>query len=368
MRASRRQFLAAPLLGLATEWVWPNASLAADPDLMRWTTTISCAQCQFDEGWNPQVLDWEKAAGIQLTDVRFNFLQTKTANGDFSVYVSALNKMKALGLKHYLSLFGAPYVGDADVYAAWALKAMLWHVQHDPGQLRAVEIWNEPNGTHWPMAAADYLSLVAKIHALKAEEPSLAGIPLCGPVTTGASPRYMQTVIDGGLLNYVDVVSYHQYVQPEEILPGVALVKGMIKKAGRSTPIFISEFGGWGDRSTAKMERALTLLRATHSGASYFALRDYPTFPYVGLLTDKGALKAEGAAWIRWHSKIGDDATLVRDRLNDTTYSYARKKGSSNTRVMWAIPNQAVLIDGQRVVLTDTPIYIDGASKVLLAS
>ena len=50
MRASRRQFLAAPLLGLATKCVWPNASLAADPDFMSWTTTISCVQCQFDEG------------------------------------------------------------------------------------------------------------------------------------------------------------------------------------------------------------------------------------------------------------------------------------------------------------------------------
>ena len=166
--------------------------------------------------------------------------------------------------------------GDADVYAAWALKAMLWHVQHDPGRLRAVEIWNEPNGSHWPIAAADYLSLVAKIHALKAKEPSLAGIPLCGPATTGASPPYMQTAIDGGLLNYVWMSSRTINTQPEEILPGVALVKGMIKKAGRSTPIFISEFGGWGDRSTAKMERALTLLRATHSGASYFALRARP--------------------------------------------------------------------------------------------
>ena len=369
MRASRRRFLAGSILSLASRSVSSNAARAANSDPMSWTTTTSCAQCQFDEGWNPEVLDWEKAAGIGLTDVRFNFLETKTANGDFSAYVAPLDKMKALGLKHYLTLFGAPYVGDADAYAAWAIEAMRWHVQFNPGRLRAVEIWNEPDGTHWPIAAADYLSLMAKIHALKAREPSLAGIPLCGPAAAGASPPYMQAVIDGGLLDYVDVVSYHQYVPPEEILPGVALVSGMIRKAGRSTPIFISEFGAWGDTGIGAMERALTLFRVAKSGASYFALRDYPAFPYVGLLSDQGALKAVGAAWNCWHSQIGDTATLLgRDSLNDTTYSYAWQKGSSNRRVMWAIPNQMVLVDGQVMVLTETPIYVDGASNVVLAS
>ena len=117
------------------------------------------------------------------------------------------------------------------------------------------------------------------------------------------------------------------------------------------------------------MERALTLLKVANSGASYFALRDYQAFPYVGLLSEDGALKAEGAAWNRWHGQIGDAATLLgRDRLNDTTYSYVWQKGSSTKRVMWAMPEQTVLIDGQVAVLTEAPIYVDGASNVVLAS
>ena len=252
MRASRRRFLAGSILALATKPVSANVASAAASDPMNWTSAISCAQCQFDEGWNPEVLNWQKAAGIDLTDVRFNFLQTKTADGDFSAYAPALDKMRALGLKHYLTLFGAPYVGDADVYAAWAIEAMRWHVQVDPGRLRAVEIWNEPDGTHWPIGAADYLGLVAKIHALKAKEPILAGIPLCGPATSGASPSYMQAVIDGGLLDHVDVVSYHQYVPPEEILPGADLVRGMIRKAGRALR---SSFPSSGPGATATLPR-----------------------------------------------------------------------------------------------------------------
>ena len=84
----------------------------------------------------------------------------------------------------------------------------------------------------------------------------------------------MQTAIDGGLLNYVWMSSRTINTQPEEILPDWPSERDDQK--GWRYPDLISEFGGWGDRSTAKMERALTLLRATHSGASYFALRARP--------------------------------------------------------------------------------------------
>ena len=325
-------------------------------------------QAQFDEGWDPVVLEWAAAVGLNLKAIRFNFLQTKTASGDFSAYAPALNAMKRRGLKHYLTLFGAPYLGDTEAYANWAEKALLWHVQHYPGLLDACEIWNEPDGTHWPIPPGEYVALVKAIYARKIRHHALEAIDLAGPTAGGA---YMEEAMAAGLLDYVQIHSFHMYLAPEVMLKRIGEVRRRLAEAGHpDMPICISEWGAIPPHATpGAMERALTIFRITGTYASYFPLKDYGGFSSKGLITSTGAPKSQADSFIKWHAQVGDAAQPMKTlAISDTTYGWAfRRPDGSIVNVLWSTTGQTVLINGRSTSLSFNPLYVNGSATVVLA-
>lgn len=327
---------------------------------MTWNAGLLRAQARFDEDGSTAPIDQAIAAGLALTSLRWNFLQTKTAGGDFSIYAPALRKMQQVGFKHYLTLFGAPYVGDPYVYAPWAEQAMLWHVRNFPGVLEAVEVWNEPNGSNWPISDANYMQLIKEIDLRRRRHSELSAVRLVGPTAGGG---YMDRCIAMGLLDVVKAVSFHMYLTPEAMWQAALDHNAKLANAGRSDlRLVISEWGGIKPTSTTgSMERGLAVLKAARCGASYFPLKDYPTFPDKGLLTSSGALKSVGVEFKRFFQNIPESFTFQqKDSLTATAWSFLFKSGTQSRRIMWSTKSggETVSVGGRFFTLGLQPQYV----------
>ena len=341
-----------------------------------WKGSLRGVQAQFDEGWDPDVLDAAVAAGVAPTFVRFNFIRkasTEPSPGtyDFSQYSPALAKMHRLGIRHTMTVFygSAPWDGDFAGFAAWALAAAAWEEQNYSGTLAVVEIWNEPDGT-WPVSTADYLKMAHAVHDALRAHPELDHIKLAGAATYAADLPYWKDLIAGGILDLIDVVSTHKYGSPESLTNDLAPLRAALATAGRpDMPIYLSEWGAYGI-NVEQIARRLTLMKALSLFASaYFPLRDYRAWPVQGLLTSAGGEKPQVNVWREWYNRIGDQATFVgRDELNSVAYSYIFKRAAAIVRHMWAVVDTPVLIDGSPVLLTIVPIYVTGDVTVALDS
>jgi len=368
-----------PLVAMFRRRSWGAAVgqlLATAEPAAPFLASLRGVQAQFDEGWSPAVLDGAQAAGVNPTFVRFNFLRrasTEPSPGryDFREYAPALDRMHALGTRHTMTLFygSTPWDGDFVGFAAWAVAAALWEEQTHPGTLAIMEIWNEPDGS-WPVPAGEYVLMAKAVHDAVRAHRELDHIQLAGAATYAADMHYWRTLIAGGLLDYIDVVSSHCYLAPEYLLVDLPPLKAAIAATPGSShkPIYISEWGAYGTEPE-RIGRRLSIMKAMGvRAAAYFPLRDYPLFPTQGLLTSAGGAKEQASVWKEWHERIGDDAVYVgRDNLNSVAYSYVFRKNGATIRHMWATNDTDIVIDGSPVTLTIVPRYVEGKVKVALA-
>lgn len=335
-------------------------------------------QAQFDEGWDPAILDSANTTDIDPAFVRFNFLRPHTENKtggvfngtyDFTVYAPALTKMKALGQKHTMTLFYGSDVWDGDFsgFANWAVAAALYEITNFSGVLVALEIWNEPDGT-WPVSATNYVTMAATIKASVRAQPALNNILIIGAATFNATDlTYWNTLLAGGILGSLDQISFHGYGPPELLISQLPGLQSAI--ADNSKQFYISEWGGYTSANVNKeTARRLSVMKFLGiAGATYFPLRDYASAPDGGLLTSTGTIKPQGSAWLEWHTNIGDSATYVgQDTLNAVSYSFIFNKAGTTVRHLWAVNNTRVLINGGATTLTPTPIYVTGSATVVL--
>lgn len=116
----------------------------------------------------------------------------------------------------------------------------------------AWEILNEPEMTWWggPISPADCINMFKEAHAIiRAKNPKAL---IVGPAvgSTAEGIKYLKTLIDTGLLNYVDALSAHYYIFHKNTdLAGVEKVI-----AGRK-PLWITETG-WTTADQAGGEEA----------------------------------------------------------------------------------------------------------------
>jgi hypothetical protein len=208
--------------------------------------------------------------------------------------------------------------------------------------VREWEVWNEPwSGTFWSGTTAEYLKMLSVTRrAVKSADPEASVVGGC---FSADYPRFTQEVLDGGGLEAMDVVCYHEYLNPARVAEppdggepvfyrnAVALRKEIRRRGGRQ-PLWCTETGvpcpsfySWlpeqgprfSDRAAvATMVKGLTLLLAAGVERVYYyqvgGLKSNPgyahrmlNFPYT-LLDYDGAPKPILPAFAQAVAMLGD--------------------------------------------------------------
>ncbi|CAN5544631.1 hypothetical protein BH11ARM2_BH11ARM2_38440 [soil metagenome] len=118
-------------------------------------------------------------------------------------------------------------------------------VEHFRGKGVVWEMWNEPNGVHWPPApnVEDYVKLALAVgKAIKARAP---GETYVGPGLAGIDLFFLEQCFQKGLLRYWDAISVHPYrpMEPETAVEDYARVRALMDRYGGEKPILASEWG-----------------------------------------------------------------------------------------------------------------------------
>ena len=116
----------------------------------------------------------------------------------------------------------------------------------------AYEITNEPEMTWWggPIPPADYMRMLKEAHAMikKVNPKALIIGPAVGCTAEGC--EYLKTLIDAGMLDYVDGISVHYYIYHKNLD-----IEGIKKIVAGRKPIWITE-NGWTTADQAGGEAA----------------------------------------------------------------------------------------------------------------
>jgi len=139
---------------------------------------------------------------------------------------------------------------SVQAFAQWAGAA----AEHYRGRKVIWEIWNEPNISFWKPTpdASQYATLaLATAKAMRAADPHVC---IVAPTTSEFPWKFLETVFQSGLLEYLDAVSVHPYrgKPPETAARDYERLRELINRyapAGRKIPIISGE---WGYPTTTK--------------------------------------------------------------------------------------------------------------------
>jgi hypothetical protein len=267
-------------------------------------------------------------------------------------------------------------------------------LNHYGGQIQAMEVWNEFNGSFsdgpaTANRAATYTSLLKAAYTqIKAVRPD---VTVVGGATSGAPIPYWSELIADGALASMDVLSIHPYrydSPPEGIENDVAALQALVREhnAGVAKPIWVTEIG-WVEQTTplpvdnptlAKyVTRAYALLlSAGVDRIFWYLLHDDPGEP-MGLYEADGTAKPAAAALATLVAELGGAPFSAKETTPDNVYSllFVRPTGQE-VRVLWSLAPRAVTLHGvTRAVdflgnqlgtagaytLSDAPIFVEGS-------
>lgn len=268
------------------------------------------------------------------------------------------------GNKHYDG--GHAPVSDAG-RAAYARYGEAILARFD-GQVKALEVWNEYNGS-WCGGEAEqdrpryYAEMIkAAYPRLKARDPA---VTVLGGAAVLLPPPWFEGIFAHGALAAMDAVVIHPYRgRPEGVEREVAVLQEQIRRhnGGRDKPIWVTETGAmpaprawpWeGAQDTHERARAATasylvrqyaLLLSTGTVARiyWYLARDYGEFRLMGLLRDTGDAAgryAVAAPYVAYATLIRELAGLQPRGLvavGRPVYLAAFAGGGRETRVCWA--------------------------------
>jgi hypothetical protein len=271
------------------------------------------------------------------------------------------------------------------------------------GQLSALEVWNEYNGSFCDGPCridrpAAYSAMLKEAYkSLKAANPSAtvaggAGVPI--PLD------YFDGLFQHGALDAMDAIVIHPYRKaPEGVEEKIDALRQMMQRYGTVKPIWATEYGDTADMRNGRdnmaryLVRMSTLLLAAGTERIYwYLLRDYQEFTGMGLLlsdTDPAGRYVPAPAYAAYAVLIKqlDGAQFVRREPGDPDARvYLFSKGGSPVRVAWsaagpltyAMPGtgpveerdlmgNARLLQPQngkvQVTLDQNPVYLGAPSK-----
>jgi GT2 family glycosyltransferase len=363
----------------------------------------------FAQGWDPSLAG--PAAGAGIRDVRdeIYWQDVEPERGRFVFpgrYERYMAELRARGISPLIELTFAnraydggmtPYTEEGfEAYARYGVELL----RHYGGQISAVELWNEYNGSFCkgPASrdrAATYACMARVAYrALKEERPDLV---VAGGATAGVPLPYLERLFAEGALDSMDAVSVHPYrydSEPEGIEDDIAGLQDLIRRYshGRPKPVWVTEIG-WGtgpaaaplglaidERTQASfLVRAYALLVSAGVERIYwYLLRDYDRFATMGLLRGDALDSPKPAfrAMQEMISETGDARFVRREQTPGDLYSILFRSGSGGqVRVVWSLRPRPLalpascrafgmlggpLAPGAALTIGGEPVFIEG--------
>lgn len=260
---------------------------------------------------------------------------------------------------------------SADGRAAYARygRAVL---DHYGSQIRAVEIWNEFNGSFCEGPCRDdrpsaYVDLLEPaFRTLKAWRPD---VTVVGGATADVPLPYLEALAQKGALDLMDVLSLHPYSStPEGVGKEISKLRELAARYGHpELPIWATEFGhgkpdpeGRRDAARYLVQMCTALLAAGVDRLYWYLLRDYREFAGMGLLhapdseLGRYAPTPAYAAYANLIRELGDARFVGREGdARARVYQFASR--GQEVRVAWASdpPVKLRLDPAERVVVRD---------------
>ncbi|MEK0312261.1 CBM96 family carbohydrate-binding protein [Cohnella sp. 56] len=254
----------------------------------------------------------------------------------------------------------------------------------DPGYtrfLKQIEVFNEFNigfgdrGTGPADSKPEYyFPLLKKTYeTVKASHPDTTVV---GMSTAGVPLSWMESVMKLGGLNYMDVVSFHPYVypnDPELIVKSIDDVNALVRKynGGKTKPLWISEIGwpthatlsGVSEKKSADdLVRAFVLSLANGIEKVYWydlmndgtnATYNEDNFGLVRNKNDKLGVYTPKPSYTAFAVMIRQLSEAVFDKnlsAAGSYYHYLFKQKGEDVRVVWATQPKSVVIRSQSPV------------------
>lgn len=370
----------------------------------------------FAQGWDPALASLLTQEAIPTVRDELYWAEVEAKPGVFAFpaaydgYMAALQR-RAVSPLIVLSFENpnyddgdTPHTQEAiDAFARYAVEVL----RRYGGQIKAVEVWNEYNGSFCKgPATADrtgaYLKMLRTTYAaIKHERPD---VTVVGGATSGIPLPYWDKLLAGGALTCLDALSVHPYrydAAPEGLEGEIADLQKLVRKynGGATRPIWVTEIGWFTKESAAPGDLAIDdatqanflvraealLLSADVQRIYWYLLRD-ETGPPLGLFHDDEKRTPRPAAQAQ--------ATLLRElqqarfvRREDTPedlYSLLFQRPSGEwVRVLWSLTpreipagsfTRAVDVLGRPLdpaaplQLSESPLFVTGPLQGLPAA
>ncbi len=366
------------------------------------------AQTHFGQGWNVNLVPRITAGGIADVRDELYWQMAESTAGTFKFpasYDTYMSALKDAGISPLITLSfeNTNYDGGNTPYTAAGLSAYARYgtevLAKYGTQIKAVEIWNEYNGTFAKGPAtinrsANYLAMLkAAYPAIKAARPD---VTVVGGATAGVPLPYFEKLFAGGALNYLDVVSIHPYrsaFTPEGLEVQIAALQALMAKYGPVKPIWVTEIG-WpihaseanGDIAIDETVQAQFLVRAFALFASagvprayWYEMRDDSADPPLGLVQNNSGYTARQAfnAMKTLNAQLRTATFAAREQTATGVYSLRFSAANGRElRVLWTLTpfsvpvpsgttvtdylGNAVSTSGGSINVTDSPVYVNG--------
>ncbi|MBV9851105.1 MAG: endo-1,4-beta-xylanase [Armatimonadetes bacterium] len=269
-------------------------------------------------------------------------------------------------------------------------------------RVHAWEVWNEPNiPTFWkPPSAPDYTAMLkAAYTAAHQEDPHCV---IVGASANETDLNWIRDIARSGGLRYMDAVSIHPYSMadgPEQmgLLRQLEDVHTLLASLGRpNLPVWITEMG-WTSSITdaagnahvgAYMTQSYVIAAAEHvPHLFWFSEQDWTEGGKLqgwGLISPDFRAKPTLAAYRRLADTLGDSTFAGYLPLRDgigyvfqrrgarTVFAWAHRGRTLTLRVgtgarVMSANGQTIPVQHSQITLTDMPVMIQGANRVLLA-
>ena len=271
-------------------------------------------QTHFSQGWNPAWLNLTSELATHSVRDTVNWASVERSPGVYDFSGGAVQTLAGFcGRGGVLTLTiipknalydGGRMVSSAAGKAAYAnyIRALLTRFG---ACVAAIEVGNEINGAgtlDYPTGIDKFQTYVDTLRVLYAAvKPANPQVAILGGSTNVIGTGFLTSLFAAGMLGVIDGVAVHPYRPDAEGIDfEIANLNAVMARYGTPKPIWATEFSfGYADtrRAAAGLVKSVIQLYATGvTHASWYALVEQSTFPYMGLFAAM-VIKPQGRAY-----------------------------------------------------------------------